>query len=204
MGKSGQLNQRGVLMGKYKPKHILVGLVTVVFTIVIGREAGHQYFVPEAPIPESTASLDLSMQGEKLDLGHFANASGNMVELADKQGKVLLVNLWASYCQPCKIEMSELSALQELLGGEDLEVVSISVDKGGIDQAASVLTEWNASNLAVYADTSREIIKSHASDGIPITYIVDRHGAIKATYIGALNWSAPEIVDYIRNIIYDE
>ena len=82
----------------------------------------------------------------------FKDSSGADCTLADCKGRVVLLNLWATWCAPCRKEMPDLAALQREFGGADFEVVALSIDRKGADASTAFLKETAADNLAVYTD----------------------------------------------------
>lgn len=114
------------------------------------------------------------------------------------EGRVLLVNLWASWCAPCRKEMPELAHLQELLGDDTFEVVAITVDRGGIAAARETLAEWDIKGLALYAEPTMKIAMDLAQGALPTSVIVDKKGAVRASYLGPLKWDAPEAVELFK------
>lgn len=129
-----------------------------------------------------------------------------VVQLADKstkplrafKGKALLINFWASWCAPCRAEMKDLANLQKQLGNDDFEVVAINADRGGIKMADRTLKEWGVEGLALYADPKFTLVQKFANEGLPTSLIVDKNGSIIATYLGELDWDAPESVQLFK------
>lgn len=124
---------------------------------------------------------------------------GSPVALSElAKGRVLLVNLWASWCAPCRKEMPELAHLQKLLGDDGFEVVAITVDRGGIAAARETLDEWGIEGLALYAEPTMKIAMDLANGALPTSVIVDKKGVVRATYLGPLKWDAPEAQALIK------
>jgi thiol-disulfide isomerase/thioredoxin len=80
----------------------------------------------------------------------FANDKGETIDLSKWKGRVVLLNLWATWCAPCRKEMPDLSRLQTALGGPDFEVVALSLDRKGLAASQAFLKETGVSNLAAY------------------------------------------------------
>lgn len=135
----------------------------------------------------------------KLVTDHIvALEDGTPIKLSDMKGKAMLVNLWASYCVPCRVEMPELSHLQAEVGSENFEVVAINVDRGGHKMAAEIMEEWGVEGLAVYADPTAKIAFDLAEGALPMSLVVDREGLVRAYYLGALKWDAPESIAFFE------
>jgi thiol-disulfide isomerase/thioredoxin len=131
---------------------------------------------------------------EPLDLAPltFTYADGAPKSLKDWEGKVVLLNLWATWCGPCRDEMPALDRLQAELGGEDFEVVAVNIDKGGPDKAIAFLKEIGVAKLALYLDPSSKIFNAIRAVGMPTTLLIDRNGKEIGRLIGPADWAAPE------------
>ena len=131
--------------------------------------------LPEAPYPLEDYILMLE--------------DDSPVRLSEMRGKILLVNIWASYCAPCQYEMKDLNALQVALGGADFEVVAINTDRGGVRVARETLIEWDVPDLKLYADPKMNTAFGLAEGRLPTSLIVDRDGMVLASYTGPLDWA---------------
>jgi len=131
----------------------------------------------------------------------FKNDSGEWLSLANFQGKALLVNLWATWCGPCRDEMPQLGSLQQQAGDETFEVVAINLDKGGTEKAQDFLRLTEADNLALYHDgemaTFQNLRRAGLARGLPTTLIVDRQGCLVATFIGSAPWGEADASRFI-------
>jgi len=131
----------------------------------------------------------------------FADGDGKPVSLADFSGKIVLLNIWATWCVPCREEMPALDKLETKLGGKDFQVVAVNIDKGGPDKAAAFLNETGASHLALYTDPSGKLFATLKAVGMPTTLIIDRHGKEIARLVGPADWASPEAVKVIEAAI---
>lgn len=126
----------------------------------------------------------------------FASADGEARTLADFAGKVVLVNLWATWCVPCREEMPDFDALQADYGGDDFEVVAISLDRTEPDVPAAFLDEIGVENLALYTDRESETFntlkKEGLAFGLPSTVIVDEAGCRIASLVGPARWDSED------------
>ncbi|MFP4002979.1 MAG: TlpA disulfide reductase family protein [Alphaproteobacteria bacterium] len=131
----------------------------------------------------------------------FTNAEGEEVRLADFKGKVVLVNLWATWCAPCKVEMPTLDALQAELGSEDFQVVAISMDRGGPEQARAFLERQNLDNIALYMEPTGRMLGKFAVRGLPFTFLLNREARLIGYLAGPAEWDTPEAKALVKYYI---
>ncbi|MEM7424872.1 MAG: TlpA disulfide reductase family protein [Pseudomonadota bacterium] len=122
----------------------------------------------------------------------FVNADAKPLTLEDWKGRIVLLNLWATWCAPCRHEMPSLNRLEEALGGENFEVVALSVDRKGLKASAKFLQEVNASALKLYSDKTSEALQQLQVIGLPATILIDRQGREIGRLLGPAEWDAPE------------
>jgi len=126
----------------------------------------------------------------------FIGEAGEPKTLADFSGKVTLVNLWATWCGPCRQEMPALDRLQAALGGEDFSVVPISVDTVDRERPAQFLAEAGVKNLPLYTDRSTEIFEAVKQRGLalglPVTLLLDREGCRLGHINGPAEWDSED------------
>ncbi len=122
----------------------------------------------------------------------FQDGAGAPLALSAWRGRVALVNLWATWCGPCRKEMPALAALQKALGSKDFEVVAVSLDMKGIPASSAFLKETGADALALYADPKGELLNTLNAPGLPVTILVDRQGREAARMVGPAEWNSPE------------
>jgi len=131
-------------------------------------------------------------QPEALPDIRFVNASGAEVGLDSFRGKVVLLNVWATWCAPCREEMPDLDKLQAELGSDKFQVVALAVDKSGIDGAKKFLGDIGAAKLEPYADpTAKEGIRLRVI-GMPTTILLDAQGREIGRLIGPAKWDSAE------------
>ncbi|MFW2391022.1 MAG: TlpA family protein disulfide reductase [Methyloceanibacter sp.] len=131
----------------------------------------------------------------------FEGPDGAPMSLADLKGKVVLLNIWATWCVPCREEMPQLNALQAGLGGGDFEVVAINIDKGGVDKAKAFLEETGATDLAFYADPSAKLFAKLKAVGMPTTLLLNAQGQEIGRLVGPADWASPEAKKLIETAI---
>lgn len=131
----------------------------------------------------------------------FEDAGGTARTLDDWKGKVVLVNLWATWCAPCRKEMPSLDRLQAQLGGDNFEVVAISVDKSGTDLPRSFLERTNVTSLKFYHDKTGAVGGKLKAFGMPTTVLIDRGGREVGRLTGPAEWDSPDAVALVKAAI---
>src|SRR5260221_11100762 len=131
----------------------------------------------------------------------FDDAQGRSRTLADFKGKVVLLNIWATWCIPVRKEMPALDRLQGAMGSPDFEVVPVSIDRGGIEKVQAFYAEISVRHLAVYIDVSAQALRALRTVGLPTTLVIDRAGQEVGRVIGPAEWDSSEIGDILRPII---
>lgn len=131
----------------------------------------------------------------------FNDPGGEKMSLADLSGKTVLINLWATWCAPCREEMPALDELQAAMGSEDFEVVAINIDTGDDTKPKNFLNEIGVENLGFYRDNTMGIFndlkKQGLAFGLPVTLLVDRQGCLLANMNGPAHWSSDDAKTYI-------
>lgn len=118
------------------------------------------------------------------------DVSGRPVQLADHRGKLLLLNFWASWCGPCRVEMPSLVRLPELFGEDRLVVVGLNVKEG--PRAVSLFLQRTGVQMPVWMDPQGEITRAWGVSVYPTTFILDRQGRMRQRIRGEVDWSASE------------
>jgi len=135
----------------------------------------------------------------------FRDGSGKALTLADFRGRTVLVNLWATWCVPCRKEMPTLDALQGALGGPDFEVVAINLDTRDLDKARRFFAETKLQNLRFYEDQSLSVFETLKGAGrvlgLPTTFLVDREGCELGAIAGPAEWGSPDALALLRAAI---
>lgn len=132
---------------------------------------------------------------------HFSDEQGRDVTLADFRGQVVLLNIWATWCVPCRKEMPTLDRLQARLGGENFQVVALSIDRGGIPPVKTFYQQLGLAKLAIYVDPSGSGSRALAIPGVPTTLLIDHEGREVARKMGEAEWDSPEMVSLIQRAI---
>jgi thiol-disulfide isomerase/thioredoxin len=128
----------------------------------------------------------------------FEDGQRKKRSLADFNGKVVVLNIWATWCVPCRREMSALDRLQADLGGPEFAVVPLSIDRNGFEAVNKFYSENGIRNLPIYIDTSGKAVRELGAVGLPTTLILDRAGQEVARVVGPLDWEPSVIVEFLK------
>jgi len=128
----------------------------------------------------------------------FIDGFGAELTLADFRGKTLLINMWATWCAPCREEMPSLDRLQAKLGGDDFQVLAISTDLNGISVIQDFFQKIGISSLDAYIDLDGETETALKVPGLPTTLLVDSAGNAIAVKVGPMQWDSEEVVAVVN------
>ena len=132
----------------------------------------------------------------------FTDGAGKSRTLADFKGKVVLLNIWATWCGPCRKEFPTLDRLQAALGGPDFEVVPLSIDSKGMPAIDRFYAEIGVKNLARYVTPSGNgALDTLGIFGIPATLLIDRKGEEIGRVTGPAEWDSPEMIEFLKTVI---
>lgn len=142
------------------------------------------------------AAMANRTQDNDLSQLSFNDGDGKPMTLADTGGKPRLVNLWATWCAPCREEMPALDKLQAERGGDDFEVVAISVDHGSDEKPRAFFEEIGLGHLGFYHDptigTFNTVKRDGLALGLPVTMLIDENNCVVANMNGPANWASPD------------
>ena len=135
----------------------------------------------------------------------FEDASGKPRQLKDWRGKTVLVNLWATWCVPCRKEMPALDGLQGKLAGPNFEVVAINIDTRDPAKPKNFLKDEGLTRLGYFSDGTAKVFQDLKAIGralgMPTSVLVDPHGCEIATIAGAADWSSNDAIKLITAAI---
>ena len=156
-----------------------------------------------APLAQGeVAGLTMASTPLKLPDLAFNDANGQPKKLSDWRGKTVLVNLWATWCVPCRREMPALDALQAKLGGPNFEVVAVNIDTRDPDKPKNFLKDANLTKLGYFTDQKAKVFQDLKSIGralgMPTSVLVDGQGCEIATIAGPAEWASDDAVKLIQ------
>ncbi|MFV0246277.1 MAG: TlpA family protein disulfide reductase [Qingshengfaniella sp.] len=131
----------------------------------------------------------------------FTDLDGGTHALTDFQGKVVLVNFWATWCAPCREEMPALDALQAQYGGDDFQVLPIATGPNPPAALTRFFTEEGIAHLPLYTDPNQALARAFGVLGLPLTLILDRNGQEVARLIGDAEWDGDSARAIVEGLI---
>ena len=186
------------------PGLFLVGVIAIVYVLIsagIGK-------TDENPLAKyatgSLEKLDFTSSGEPAGTAPFYLADGSAHTLDEFKGKLILVNFWATWCAPCEKEMPSLGALQKARGGDDFEVVAISVDAAeDKDYAEKRLGQLGAPNIPfrIVTPEQYELVYDSGVQGFPTSILYSPDGTKIARLAGEADWASFEAVGFIDALL---
>ena len=168
------------------------------------------------PGPCASAQADADMAGQA-PLGQFLPASrprpsppavftdadGKTLSLRDFAGKLVLVNLWATWCAPCRHEMPSLERLQTRLG-DKITILAISEDRGGSKAVAPFIAKLGLKVVKTYLDPESAVGRAFKVDGLPTSFLIDRQGRVLGRVEGEAEWDSPKMLAIIDPLLSED
>ncbi|WP_322894388.1 MULTISPECIES: TlpA disulfide reductase family protein [unclassified Yoonia] len=133
----------------------------------------------------------------------FTSEDGTEMTLADLEGRYVVLNFWATWCAPCRVEMPHLSALQSDLGGDDFAVVTVAVGPNPQPAMERFFQEIGVDNLPLHIDPRQRFARAMGVLGLPVTVILDPDGMEIARMQGEADWSSPSAVAILTALLDD-
>ena len=121
--------------------------------------------------------------------------------IADYAGEVVLLNIWATWCGPCRVEMPSMQRLEEQLGPKGLRIVAVSVDVAGMEPRIREFAEELKLGFEILHDAPGEIQTGYQTTGVPETFIIGRDGRVRRRVIGADDWSSPASIAFLERLL---
>ena len=144
-------------------------------------------------------NLFINKELKKYDSLTFLDDKNKQVNLNDYQGKLVMLNFWASWCTPCKKEMPSLDLLQVNQNFTNLEIFPINVGQDNIEKASSFFSELKIKNLKLYFDSPVTLAKKFGLRGIPTTILFNKKGEEFARIIGSINFEDKKFIEWLAN-----
>ncbi|OYV25211.1 MAG: hypothetical protein B7X08_06540 [Acidocella sp. 20-63-7] len=130
----------------------------------------------------------------------FFTAAGKRLTLADFAGHTLVVNLWATWCPPCREELPTFAALAPKLKASGILVLPISIDSTGATAVRPYYAKQNIHTLPILLDENGDNLDALNTDGIPVTVVINPEGKMVARLDGAADWNTPDTIAYLQSL----
>jgi thiol-disulfide isomerase/thioredoxin len=127
----------------------------------------------------------------------LVDTNGQSVELSELKGKLVIVNLWATWCEPCLREMPSLERLQSRLG-ERIAVLAVSEDRGGNKSVEPFIAKLGLKSVKIYIDPKSEVGHAFGARGLPTSFLIDGEGKVFGRVEGAAEWDSPKILGVLQ------
>ena len=158
---------------------------------------------PQPVVTSSASSEAFSFsffdQSRALPELRFVDGEDHPLTLADFRGRPILLNIWATWCVPCRKEMPALDRLQAAIDKSELLVLPLSIDRQGVPVVRHFYQELGLKALDIYVDQSGKASSALNAVGVPTTLLIDRDGREVGRKVGPAEWDSPEMIALIRD-----
>ena len=169
---------------------ILFAVIVSVILILVLRQERDSTLTTVGPIQVSLPAPNFT----------FPDLNGHKVSLADHRGKVVLVNIWATWCPPCRQEMPSMQKLYERFKGENFEILAVSIDSTGREAVGPFMRKMNLTFPALL-DPKENIRPLYGITGVPESFIIDKEGILVEKIIGPMDWATSEVFRFFQDLI---
>jgi len=180
------------------PRFVYLSAVAVSLAIVATAWFGRDRFTPLGPgarAPEFT----------------FTDLDSRPVSLSDFRGKVVLVNVWATWCAPCRAEMPSMERLYQAMAGRDFEILAVSIDRPEGQQDSSgnpggnlrTFVEGMGLTFPILHDPAGRIQLLYQTTGVPESFLIGKDGTIYRKVIGAVEWDYPQWMELVERLVVE-
>lgn len=190
-------------MLRYVLPAILAGAAAIFVVVWYAGQMAHPVQVGVGSQPPGSTKLEFARldRPRPVPALHFIDGERRKLTLAGFRGRTVLLNLWATWCIPCRREMPTLDRLQAKLGGPGFAVVPLSIDRRGLAAVEPFYRQLGLKALGIYVDPSGEAADTVGAVGIPTTLLIDDEGRETAREVGPAAWDSAQAVAVIRRYL---
>jgi peroxiredoxin len=127
---------------------------------------------------------------------------GRMVSLSDYKGKVVFLNIWATWCPPCITETPSIDKLHKIFEDEDFALLAVSIDEGGKKVVENFMKKKKLS-FPVLLDPEGSVARLYRTTGVPESFIIRKDGTVDSKVEGAIDWTSPKVIKYFQKLIQE-
>ena len=153
-----------------------------------------------APDILPVAERNVVRLGEPAPNFQLRDLNGRLVTLSDLRGKVVLLNFWATWCGPCRVEMPAMEQLYRMFQRKDFEILAVSTDAQGVAITRPFQQE-NHLTFPILHDADYRVGLTYGARSLPMTFMIDRQGVVRHQVFGARDWGAPEAQQLVQMLI---
>lgn len=169
---------------------------------LLGCDSGYSGSSPEPPSSQPVAQKGRPSIGSPAPDFRLVDLEGNAVSLSDYQGHVVLLNFWATWCGPCRVEMPAMEALYRSMHSKGLEILAVSVDQEGTTVTRPFQKALGLS-FPILHDLDYQVGLVYGARTLPMTFAIDRNGTIRQLVYGARDWNSPEARKGIEEVLQE-
>jgi len=170
---------------------------TILLFALIALAVGSTYFLSNLNSVPTSEPVKLVGAGDVAPDFQLEDTDGKQVTLSDLRGKVVLLNLWATWCPPCKEEMPSMEELNTLMAGRDFIMLAVNVEENGRTVVPEFL-ENTPYTFPILYDDKGVVQDLYGSVKFPESFIINKDGTIAEKVVGPLDWASPKVIDYFN------
>lgn len=148
----------------------------------------------------NTQQLDMRQIAPLAPDFELPGVDGQSVRLSSLRGKVTILNFWATWCPPCREEIPSMNRLKHLLADSPIEIVAVNIEADG-PQTVPLFMQQQPIAFTVLYDVADRVHKQYGVSKYPETFIIDKNGVVVEKVIGGTDWSAPQVVNYLKKLL---
>lgn len=181
-------------------KHAKIAAISLVILVTV--------FIIFVPLPGQRETLFdrwittkvISKKVEKAPDFSLPDLSGKKVALSEYEGKVVLLNIWATWCPPCRAEMPDMERLHKMMRGNDFIILAVAQDREGYERVKNFV-RYNRISFKVLLDPQGKLAKLYGIRGYPETFVINKRGEIVKHIIGPRRWAEPPWPEYFKELV---
>ncbi|MDA3941089.1 MAG: TlpA disulfide reductase family protein [Spirochaetia bacterium] len=179
---------------------IILSLMTLIVAFLPAQDAP-----PMTPLQEKLWRAGFGVPQQIMDAPEFSaeNLEGKQISLSSQKGKVILLNLWATWCPPCRAEMPSMERLYQKLNDPNFTILAIATPTPPKETREKIIdfVDENGYTFPVLIDDSKEISYQYGSGSIPTSWIIDAEGKVLARFVGAMEWDSELMLEVFEELI---